>query len=150
MLRSTCPNHLILLVRSIISRFWIPSIERLESELTSPFALTLQIQRIIARSLRLMRLRVASVMAQVSAACSITLLTQVEYTRPLVTRGGLRLVRRGGGAVGGTCPKHIYNALQRSARNHHQQRSCPPISKTLGQPQAFRHQPSRHSLFFHQ
>ena len=34
-------------------------------------------------------------MAQVSAACSTTLLTHVEYTRPLVTRGKLRFVRRG-------------------------------------------------------
>ena len=34
-------------------------------------------------------------MAQVSAACSITLLTHVEYTRPLVARGTLRFMRRG-------------------------------------------------------
>ena len=46
-------------------------------ELTSSFALTLQIQRIIARiiarSLRRRRLSVATVIAHVSAVCSITL-----------------------------------------------------------------------------
>ena len=51
-LRSTCPNHLILLVRSTTSKSWMPSFVRRESELTSSFALTLQIQRIMARSLR--------------------------------------------------------------------------------------------------
>ena len=49
-LRCTCPNHLILLVWSTMSRSWMPSFERRESELTSSLALTLQIQRIIARS----------------------------------------------------------------------------------------------------
>ena len=44
-LRSTCPNHLILLVRSTSSKSWMPSFVRRESELTSSFALTLQIQR---------------------------------------------------------------------------------------------------------
>ena len=92
---STCPNHLILLVRSTISRSWMPSLERREFELTSSFALTLQIQWIIAQSFRRKWLSEAAVMAQVSAACSITLLTHVEYTRPLVTRGTLRFVRRG-------------------------------------------------------
>ena len=51
MLRSTCPNHLILLVRSTTSNSWMPSFVRRESELLSSFALTLQIQRIMARSL---------------------------------------------------------------------------------------------------
>ena len=50
-LRSTCPNHLILLVRSTTSKSWMPSFVRRESELTSSFALTLQIQRIMAWSL---------------------------------------------------------------------------------------------------
>ena len=36
-LRSTCPNHLILLVQSTTSRSLYPSIERRESELTSSF-----------------------------------------------------------------------------------------------------------------
>ena len=94
-LRSTCPNHLILLVRSTTSKSWMPSFERRESELTSSFALTLQIQRIIARSLCCRRFSEATVMAQVSAACSITLLTHDEYTRPLVRSGRLQLVRRG-------------------------------------------------------
>ena len=57
--------------------------------------MTLQIQWIIARSFRRMRLRVAAVMAQVSAACSITLLTHVEYTRPLVTRGQIAVGEKG-------------------------------------------------------
>ena len=95
MLRSTCPNHLILLVCSTTSRSWIASIEWRESELTLSFALTLQIQHIIALSFCRMRFIVATVMAQVSAACSITLLTHVEYTRPLDRRGRLWLVRRG-------------------------------------------------------
>ena len=68
---------------------------RRESELTSSFALTLQIQRIMARSLRRRRFSVSTFMAQVSAACSMTLLTHDEYTLPLVRRGRWRLVRRG-------------------------------------------------------
>ena len=92
---STCPNHLILLVRSTTSKSWMPSFVRRESELTSSFALTLQIQRIMARSLRRRRFSVSTFMAQVSAACSITLLTHDEYTLPLVRRGRWRLVRRG-------------------------------------------------------
>ena len=79
---STCPNHLILLVRSTTSKSCMPR----ESELTSSFALTLQIQRIMARSLRRRRFSVSTFMAQVSAACSITLLTHDEYTLPLVRR----------------------------------------------------------------
>ena len=94
-LRSTCPNHLILLVRSTTSKSWMPSFVRRESELTSSFALTLQIQRIMALSLRRRRFSVSTFMAQVSAACSITLLTHDEYTLPLVRRGRWRLVRRG-------------------------------------------------------
>ena len=64
-------------------------------ELTSSFALTLQIQRIMARSLRRRRFSVSTFMAQVSAACSITLLTHDDYTLPLARRGRWRLVRRG-------------------------------------------------------
>ena len=95
MLRSTCPNHLILPVRSTTSKFWMPSFVRRESEFTSSFALTLQIQRIMALSLRQRRFSVCTFMAQVSAACSITLLTHDGYTLPLVRRGTWRLVRRG-------------------------------------------------------
>ena len=94
-LRSTCPNHLILLVRSTTSKSWMPSFVRRESELTSSFVLTLQIQRIMAWSLRRRRFSVSTFMAQVSAACSITLLTHDESTLPLVRRGRWRLVRRG-------------------------------------------------------
>ena len=94
-LRSTCQNHLILLVRSTTSKSWMPSFVRRESELTSSFALTLQIQRIMARSLRRRRFSVSPFMAQVSAACSMTLLTHDEYILPLVGRGRWRLVRRG-------------------------------------------------------
>ena len=94
MLRSTCPNHLILLVQSTTSKSWMPSFVRRESELTSSFALTLQIQRIMARSLCRRRFSVSTFMAQVSAACSITP-THDEYTLPLVRRGRWRLVRRG-------------------------------------------------------
>ena len=141
-LRSTCPNYLVLLVRSTVSRSWMPSFEIRESELTSPFALTLQIQRIIARSFRRKRLSVAAVMAQVSAACSITLLTHVEYTRALVTRGILRFVRRG-------CS--LRNLPQAHLQCVTEDSSQPPSrvlnSKTLGQPPGFRHQPS---LFVHQ
>ena len=87
------PSHL--LERSTTSISWSQSFETRTSELTSSFALTLQIQRIIARSLRRRRLSVATVIAHVSATCSFTLLTQVEYTRPLVKSGRLRLVRKG-------------------------------------------------------
>ena len=59
-------------------------------KLTSSFALTLQIQRIMARSLRRRRFSVSTFMAQVSAACSMTLLTHDEYTLPLVRRGRWR------------------------------------------------------------
>ena len=146
MLRSTCPNHLILLVRSTTSRSWMPSFERRESELTSSFALKLQIQRIIARPFRHMQLRVAAVMAQVSAACSITLLTQVEYTRPLVTRCRLQLVKRGS-SWRNLAQAHLQRVTAASSQ-HRQQRACPLNSKTLGQPQVFRHQPSPLPLFF--
>ena len=74
---------------------WMPSFVRRESELTLSFALTLQIQRIMQRSLCRRRFSVSAFMAQVSAACSITLLTHDEYTLPLVRRGTRRLVRRG-------------------------------------------------------
>ena len=94
-LRSTCPNYLILLVLRTTSKSWMPSFVRKESELTSSFALTLQIQRIMALSLRKRRFSVSAFMAQVSAACSITLLTHDEYTLPLVRRGTRRLVRKG-------------------------------------------------------
>ena len=47
-LRSTCPNHLILLVWSTTSKSWMPSFVRRESELTSSFAFALQIQWIMA------------------------------------------------------------------------------------------------------
>ena len=60
---STCPNHLILLVRSTTSKSWMPSFVRRESELTSSFALTLQIQQIMARSLRQRRFSVSTFMA---------------------------------------------------------------------------------------
>ena len=119
------------------------------SELTSSFALTLQIQRIIARSFRRIWFIVAAVIAQVSAACSITLLTHVEYTRPLVRRGRLRLVRRRSN-IGETCPKHICSVLQQPARNHRQQRACLLNGKTLGQPQVFHLQPPPLLSFFHQ
>ena len=82
-------------ISSYTSKSWMPSFVRRESELTSSFALTLQIQRIMARSLRRRRFSVSTFMAQVSAACSITLLTHDEYTLPLVRRGRWRLVRRG-------------------------------------------------------
>ena len=68
-----CPYHLILLEQSTTSIFWSPRFERRESELTS-FALTLQIQQIIAQSLRRRQLSVATVIAHVSATCRITLL----------------------------------------------------------------------------
>ena len=87
---STCPKHL-----STTSKSWMPSFVRRESELTSSFALTLQIQWIMARSLRRTQFSVSTFMAQVSAACSITLLTHDEYTLLLVRRGRWRLVRRG-------------------------------------------------------
>ena len=87
---------------------WMPRFVRRESELTSFFALTLQIQRIMARSLRWRRFSVSAFMAQVSAACSITLLTHDEYTLPLVRRGTWRLVRRGS-----TCRNLPHAHLQR-------------------------------------
>ena len=91
----TMINHLILPVRSTTSKSWMPSFVRRESELTSSFALTLQIQRIMAQSLRRRRFSVSAFMAKVSAACSITLLTHDEYTLHLVRRGTWRLVTRG-------------------------------------------------------
>ena len=81
-------------VGSTTSKSWMTNFVRRESELTSSFALTLQIQRIMARSLRRRRFSGSAFMAQVSAACSITLLTHDEYTLPLVRRGTWRLVRR--------------------------------------------------------
>ena len=48
----------------------MPSFERRESELTSSFALTLQIQRIIARSFRRKRLSVAAGQFLVFSVCT--------------------------------------------------------------------------------
>ena len=62
-LRSTCPKHLILPMRSTTSKSWMPSFERRESELTSSFAMTLQIQQIMARSLHRRRFSVSASMA---------------------------------------------------------------------------------------
>ena len=67
-LRSTCPNHLILLVRSTTSKSWMPSFVRRESELTSSFALTLQIHWIMARSLRRRRFSVSTFMGQMAVS----------------------------------------------------------------------------------
>ena len=60
MLRSTCPNHLILLVRRTTSRSRMPSFVERESELRSSFALILEIQRIMTRSLRRRRFSVST------------------------------------------------------------------------------------------
>ena len=84
-------------------------------------------------------------MAQVSAACSITLLTHVEYTRYLIRSGRLWLVRRGSSWQN----KNIYSVWPQPARNHLHQRECHLDSRTLGQPQTFGHHPSPPSLFFH-
>ena len=43
-LHSTCPNHLTLLLQSTISKSQMPSFDRRVFALSSPFALTLQIQ----------------------------------------------------------------------------------------------------------
>ena len=147
-LRSTCPNHLILPVRSTTSKSWMPSFVRRESELTSSFALTLQIQRIMARSLRRRRFSVSAFMAQVSAACSITLLTHDEYTLPLVRRGTWRLVRRGS-----NCRNLPHAHLQRVIAASSQppmQRAYLQGSRTLGQLRAFRFQPQPLRSVFHQ
>ena len=70
---------------------------RREFELTSSFALTLQIQRIMARSLRRRRFSVSAFMAQVSAACSITLLCSHTMSTPyLWSEGGhLAVIEKG-------------------------------------------------------
>ena len=105
-LRSTCPNHLILLVRGSTSRSWMPGFERREPQMNSSLTFTLQIQWICASSLRHRLFCVAAVMmAQVSTACSITFFTHVEYTLSLSPRGRLRLViMRGAGSR--TCLYH--------------------------------------------
>ena len=89
---------------------------------------------------------VATDIAQVSTACSITFFTHVEYTLSMFTRGRLRLVRRGR-AGSRTCLYHICMVLQQPARNNRQQRACPLDSKTLRQPQAFPFHPLPLSLF---
>ena len=71
------------------------ALRKKESDLTSSFALTLQIHRIMTRSLRRRRFGGSAIMAKDSAVFSITLLTQAEYTRPLIKRGRLQLLRRG-------------------------------------------------------
>ena len=111
----------------------------------SSLTFTLQIQWICASSLRHRLFCVATVMAQVSTACSITFFTHVEYTLSLSARGRLRLVRRGG-AGSRTCLYHICMVLQHPAHNNRQQRACTLESKTLRQPQAFLFQPLLLSL----
>ena len=108
---------------------------------------TLQIQWICASSLCHRLFCVATVIAQLSTACSITFFTHVEYTLPLSARGRLRLVRRGG-AGSRTCLYHICMVLQLPARNHRQQRACPLDSNTLRQPQSilFNHYHSHCSI----
>ena len=124
----------------------MPGFERRESYMNSSLTFTLQIQWICASSLCHRLFCVAAVMAQVFTACSITFFTHDEYTLPLSARGRLRLVRRGR-AGSRTCLYHICMVLQQPARNHRQQRACPPDSKTLRQPQAFLFQPLPLSLF---
>ena len=114
--------------------------------MNSSLTFTLQIQWICASSLCHRLFCVATVMAQVSTACSITFFTHVEYTLPLSANGRLLLVRRGG-AGSRTCLYHICMVLQHPARYHRQQRACPLDSKTLRQPQAFLFQPLPLSLF---
>ena len=114
--------------------------------MNSSLTFTLQIQWSCASSLRHILFCVAAVMALVSTACSITLLTHVEYTLSLSTRGRLRLVRSGGAGTR-TCLYHICIVLQQPARNNRQQRACPLDSKTLRQPQAFLFQPLPLSMF---
>ena len=127
MLRSTFPNHLY--HPHDASRLWMPSFKRRESELTSSLALILQIQRIIAWSLRGRPFNVAAVMTHVSATCSITLLTHVKYTLPLFTRRRLWSVRRESSWQ--NWPNHICSVLQHPARNHHQHKACPLDRKSL-------------------
>ena len=114
----------------------LSSFVRRESELTSSFALILQ-ERFMARSLLLRGFSVSALMAQVSAACSITLLTHDEYTLPLVRRGTWRLVRRGS-----TCNcRNLPHAHLQQVHSYLLQRACP---------QAFRSQPQPLSIVFHQ
>ena len=115
-----------------------------ESELMSTLCLDIIDPTVHARSLR-RRFSVTTVMAQFSAACSITLLTHVEYTRYLIRSGRLWLVRRGSSWQN----KNIYSAWPQPARNHLHQRVCHLNSRTLGQPQTFGHHPSPPSLFFY-
>ena len=141
-----CALHVqtILLVQSTTSKSWMPSFVRRESELTSSFALTLQIQRIMARSLRWRQFSVSTFMAQVFAACSITLLTHDEYTLPLVR---WRLVRRG--SSWRNLPHAHLQRVMQPARSQLLQRACPQGSRTLGQLQAFRFQPQPLKFLFH-
>ena len=92
-LRSTCPNHLILLVWRTTSPSWMPSFERSEWEQTLSFVLMLHIQRIMARSFHLRQFNVETFTGHVSAACNIALLTQIDYTRLLINNDKWRLAR---------------------------------------------------------
>ena len=101
------PSHSAGVEHHIIS--WSPGFERREFELTLSFALTLQIQRIIAWLFPHRGLSVATVIVHVSAAFSITLLLQVEYIQPLVKSDRLQLVRRMSSIF--TCKKHVLVCL---------------------------------------
>ena len=114
--------------------------------MNSSLTFTLQIQWICASSFCHRLFCVATAMAKVSTACSITFVTHVEYTLPLSARGRLWLVRIGR-AGSRACLYHICMVLQQPARNHRQQRACPLDSKTLRQTQAFLFQPLPLSLF---
>ena len=95
LLLSTCLYH-ILLEYTTTSKSWSPSFDRNESELISSFPLSLHSQQIIAWSLCHNQLRIATVIAHASAACShYTSGTLIEYCPPLVKSGRLWLVRRG-------------------------------------------------------
>ena len=74
-LLSMCPNQCNLDLLIISDRSSMPSIDRIESEPMSSSGLILHIQRIMALSLRCMRLRALE--AKVSEACNIVLLTHI-------------------------------------------------------------------------
>ena len=86
-----------------------------------------------------MRKRCASNISNIRTYIQKQNMHNLEYTRPIIKSGRLRLVR---GVVGGTCDKPWLQPVD----DHRLQKACLLDNRTLEQTQLFRHQPEYPSL----
>ena len=146
-LRSTCPNHLILLVWSTTSKSWMPSFVRREFELTSSFAWH-------CRSNGWWHSHCAGDGSVYPPSCPKSLLHAASHSSHMMNTPYLWSEWADGSwwegeAIGWTSPMHICSVWSQPACSHLLQTACPQGSRTLGQLQAFRFQPQPLKLLFH-